>query len=253
MVGTRELRERIRPFVERAAAFSGWGFGAIAPKPLGPEPPWSYADRASALLRISASFLDLGTGGGEVLEGLCRGFRGRGVASEPWRVNDPIAAKRLSPLGIGVVQAHSLALPFRDGAFELVLSRHEELDPAEVARVLSPNGTALTQQVGANDWRELRAFLPRMQDFGDLFQGYRDGFRAAGLRIVRARAHDTTVAYRGLGEVVFMLCVSPWTIPAFDPLGGDLRALGDLEAALSRPDGIPLTESRFLIEAAKGA
>ena len=38
-------------------------------------------------------------------------------------------------------------MPFRDGEFELVLNRHAQFNPSEVARVLSPGGTFLTQQV----------------------------------------------------------------------------------------------------------
>jgi len=55
------------------------------------------------------------------------------VATEPWEVNAPVAAKRLGARGIPVVRANSLRLPFRDEQFDLVLNRHEELDPADTA------------------------------------------------------------------------------------------------------------------------
>jgi len=54
-----------------------------------------------------------------------------------------------------------------------------------------------------------------------------------------------------LGELVYILCVAPWMIPAFDPLGQDLRALIQLEKNLTTNEGLVLTESRFLIEASK--
>lgn len=244
-------RHRLRPYVERARRFSGWRLDEFGPTPLGPGPPWSYKDRASELINDAASVLDMGTGGGEVFAELCASYPGRAVATEPWHVNAPVAAARLRLLGIGVVQCHSLVLPFRDGAFDLVLNRHEELDSGEVARVVSPGGSVLTQQVGRAWWQELRRFFPRMQDFGDLFHRYEEGLRASGLTIVRARTHDWKVAYRGLGDIVFTLCVAPWTIPNFDPLDCDLRALVAAEEALSAEDGIVLTESRFLIEAKK--
>jgi SAM-dependent methyltransferase len=246
-------RDRIRPYVDRARGFSGWQLDEFTPKPLGPTEPWSYEARAGDLLRNARSVLDMGTGGGEVFERLCSSFGGQAVATEPWSVNAPVAAARLRPHGIAVVRCGSLQLPFRAATFDLVLNRHEELDPAEVARVVSRGGRVLTQQIGRNWWRELRAFFPRMQDFGDLFRRYERGFRTSHLAVVEARTHEWKAAYRGLGDIVFLLCVAPWEIPDFDPLGRDLPALLAAEEALSTDDGIVLTESLFLIEAMKDA
>ena len=244
-------RRRIGPFVERARRFSGWRLEEFDPLPLEPGPVWSYEARAASLLRDAKSALDLGTGGGERFEALCASFNGRAVATESWSVNVPVAAARLRPRGTSVVRCSSLRLPFRDASTEVVMSRHEELDPAEIARILSPGGSALTQQTGRNQWRELRPFFPRMQDAGDLLQRYTDGFEASGLTIVEARSHDWMAAYRGLGDIVFLLCVGPWEIPEFDPLGADLPALLAAEASLSTNRGIALTESRFVVEARK--
>ena len=177
---TERARDRLRPFVEKAERFSGWRLDEIAPKRLGPAPSWSYTDRASQLLVDAGSVLDLGTGGGEVFEDLCTSYRGRAVATEPWDVNAPIAARRLRPHGIHVVRCGSLGLPFRNGVFDVVLSRHEELDPAEVARTLSPGGHVLTQQIGRDWWKELREFFPQESDFGDLFHRYQEALRGGG-------------------------------------------------------------------------
>lgn len=245
------LRDRLRPSVERARHFSGWQLKRYAPRDLGPREPWKYEARAAELLETAASVVDMGTGGGEVFGDLCTSFRGRAVATEPWETNAPVAAVRLRPLGIAVVRCHSLRLPVRDRSFELVLNRHEELDPREVARVLTPRGTLLTQQVGRAWWRELRDFFPRMQDFGDLFRRYQDGLRDSGLSIVQAKAHDWKAVYHGIEDVVYLLCIAPWTIPDFDPLHRDLQALLRAEESLSTDGGIVLTESRFLIEARK--
>jgi len=250
-VNRREAVGRLRPFVERARTFSGWSFDDVAPEPLGPGLPWDYGMRATELLVRAASALDMGTGGGERFAELSAGYRGRGVATEEWGTNVPVAKTRLAPHGVEVVRARSLRLPFRNGAFALVLNRHEELDPAEVGRVLAPGGTVLTQQVGRDDWKELRSFFPRMQDFGPLLERNAAGFREVGLIVDRSDTSDVSVAYRGLGELVFMLCVAPWTIPEFDPLGQDLETLIDLEERLSGRQGLVLTESRFLLEAHK--
>jgi SAM-dependent methyltransferase len=192
----------------------------------------------------------MGTGGGEVLARISAGMPSRFVATEEWVRNAPVAHRRLAPLGIDVVRAQSLSLPFRDGWFDLVLNRHEELDPAEVARILAPDGAILTQQVGPHNWPELDQFFPRRHDFGDLFAEYRNGFETSGLAIVTARQHGERVAFGSLGDVAYMLLVAPWDIPGFDP-EADIEALLALEDAFGTADGIVLTESRFVIEARK--
>lgn len=242
----RRLRE-LRPFVERARQMEGWTF-EIGPAPLGPPPPWDYAARARALVAEARAVLDLGTGGGEVFADLLRGHAGLAVATEAWHVNAPVAQRRLGRLGAHVVQASSLALPFANGRFELVLDRHEELNPAEVARVLAPGGRVLTQQIHPDYHAELRELFPRMTDFGRHDVMYRRGFEAAGLQIVDVRQHERPVAYRHLGELVYELVAAPWTIPDFD-VEADLDALLEAERRLGRAEGIVLSDRRYIIEA----
>lgn len=129
-----QARERLRPYVEAARGFSGWMVNVRA-KVLGGDSPWDYMDRARGLVSSASAVLDLGTGGGERFGELLREYEGRAVATEEWAVNAPIAASHLCPLGAEVVRCSSLALPFADSSFDLVLARHEALDPAEVARV----------------------------------------------------------------------------------------------------------------------
>lgn len=245
----RNVRERLRPFVERARRFSGWRFDDIAPRVQGPPLPWNYVGRASELVAEATRVLDMGTGGGEIFEEVLSSYRGRAVATEEWHVNAPVAAARLRPQGVDIVRCRSAMLPFRGATFDVVLNRHEELDPGEIGRILRAGGSFLTQQVGRDYWKELRMFFAGMQDFGDLFGRYRNELKALGMTTIDAREHRTTVAYRGLEEITFMLCVTPWTIPGFDPLDRDLQALLDLERSLSTEGGIVLTESYFLIEA----
>ena len=244
-------RARLRPLVEQARSFSGWSDYPRSRR-LGPPPSWSYEERARDLLRTARSVVDLGTGGGERFGDYLGAYPGRAVATEEWAVNAPIAAARLHPLGVEVVRCQSLRLPFAAESFDLVLDRHEELAPKEVARVLAPGGRVLTQQVSPDHWRELLRFFPRATvGMGDLFGEYRDGFASAGLEIVDARTHTVDAAYRRLEDFVYMLCITPWTIPDFEPLGSDLEALLALERELTTTDGLVLTDARFLIEARK--
>ena len=89
-----------------------------------------------------------------------------------------------------------------------------------------------------------------MSDFGPHFELYQDGFRSCGLTITRAESHESNEAYRCLGDVVYMLQVTPWTIPEFN-LEQDLDALLALEQSLLSDGGIVLTNNRYIIEAYK--
>jgi SAM-dependent methyltransferase len=241
---------RLKPWVERAREFSGWDLGQVRPKMIEPRPPWDYETLVPEYAVGKRYALDMGTGGGELLSRLRRALPYETIATEEWNVNAPIAKRRLGPLGVELVRCGSRLLPFENSAFDLVINRHEELDPREVARVLSHGGHVVTQQVGRDNWRELRRFLPRATDFGDLYGDYMSGFEAAGLTIIRGLRHDYRVAYRCLGELTYLLTITPWTIPGFS-LERDLEALLSLESECLTDDGLVLTESRFLIIAAK--
>ncbi len=107
----------------------------------------------------------------------------------------------------------------------------------------------ITQQCGPDDWPELGRFLPKTV-FPDHFNGYRQGFAAAGLTVEDARWHEERVAFETLGDLVYMLLVAPWFVEDFDPRR-DIDALLALADALGTDDGIVVTESRYLIVASK--
>ena len=77
------------------------------------------------------------------------------------RRTSPMARRRLHPVGAHVVAvADAPALPFAPRSFDLVVSRHPVVVLwDEIARVLRPGGTYLSQQIGAGTNRELTDFL----------------------------------------------------------------------------------------------
>lgn len=238
----------LQPYIEAAKSFSGWDFENIRVKPLEPGPPWDYESTAREFARSSDSILDLGTGGGERLSTFIARLPARVVATEAWAPNVTVALGRLGPLGVHIVRASSLRLPIANATFDLVLDRHEELDPGEIVRVLRPGGQFLTQQVDRNDWQELGRYF-HLSDFGDQFTEYKQALEAKGMAVGGVR-HDRKVAYRSLGDVVFMMLVSPFTVPDFDP-ERQVDALLALADECGIPDGIVLTESRFILVAKK--
>ncbi|MCC6387094.1 MAG: class I SAM-dependent methyltransferase [Dehalococcoidia bacterium] len=233
--------------MERARAFTGWDFAGVHARVLGSGIPWDYAALARERAAKATSVLDTGTGGGERLAEIAAGLPGHFFASESWPPNARVAARNLGSRGIGVVMAAAAHLPFADGTFDLVLSRHEETAPAEIARILRPGGTFLTQQVAPWNWPELAEFFPRRTRFPDHEQEYARAFAAMGMDVsVRSARYDT--AFATLGDLAFCLAVSPWEIPGFD-IDRDIDALIAIEARHGGADGIVLTEGRYLLEA----
>lgn len=87
-----------------AKPFVGWDFSWLRRRaPIATPLPWNYAETVAALAPGAHRMLDMGTGGGEVLSRLrCRASGT--IADETWPPNVPIAAARLAPFGIPVVQ-----------------------------------------------------------------------------------------------------------------------------------------------------
>ncbi|MCL0102137.1 class I SAM-dependent methyltransferase, partial [Dehalococcoidia bacterium] len=124
----------LAPWVKLAHEHRGWQ-PDVEPTRSGPPPPWNYRNRAIELAHQSRALIDLGTGGGEQFAQICQGFEGKAVATESWTRNVPVASALLHPLGVQVVKASSLNLPFGDSSFDLLLNRHERFAAAEAARV----------------------------------------------------------------------------------------------------------------------
>ena len=237
-------------YVDAARKLEGWEL-EFEPEPLAPGPPWDYEARARDLVAEASTVLDLGTGGGEVLSRVLSESSARAVATECWHVNAPVAARRLGACG-QVVRASSLALPFAANAFDLVLSRHEEIRPAEVARVLASAGRLLTQQMIPDLWHELREVFPDMTRFPDHYADYQRELAVAGLTIEDAREFRRPVRFRELGHLVYQLIAAPWTIPGFS-VETHRKGLDRLEQQARSERGLVLTEGFYLLQARRSA
>jgi SAM-dependent methyltransferase len=239
--------EVIAPYVERARSFSGWSFEDLGVVDVDPPPVFDYVAVAREHAASAQRVLDVGTGGGEVYSRIIAGVGARCVASEEWHVNAPVARDRLRSLGVEVVHASSERTPWRDASFDLMLSRHEAIDPLEVARVVAPGGTFITRQVAKEHWQELWEFFPDKTVWPDHFVLYRKGLEAAGFEVT-TEYHTWRAAYPNIGAVAYMLLVAPWELPGFDPVR-DVDRLLALEDTYGDERGIVLTLAAYLMVA----
>jgi SAM-dependent methyltransferase len=239
----------------RRVPVEGWDFSWFAGRATEERPPWGYARLIGERMATVHRAVDLQTGGGEVLAGIPHPPPVL-VATEGWPPNAALARNRLAPLGGSVVEVgENDPLPFADASFDLVVSRHPvTVAWPEIARVLAPGGTYLSQQIGAGSVEELAAAImgPRPANPTRNPELARAAAAAAGLTVVDLRTATLRMEFFDLAAVIVFLRKVIWTVPSFtvDAYLGPLRAVHDRITA----DGSFLAHShRFLIEAYRPA
>ena len=145
---------------ERIAHIRGWDFSHIAGRSAEQTDfPWDYRKTILQYLTPDKKLLDVDTGGGEFLLSLGHPDYNT-AATEGYEPNVQLCKQTLLPLGIdfrpGVVKN---GLPYGDESFDVIIDRHGDLDAAEFYRLLKPGGVFITQQVGAENDRELAQLL----------------------------------------------------------------------------------------------
>jgi SAM-dependent methyltransferase len=261
----------IKAAVEEALAvpISGWDFSWLRGRARETPPPWDYAQLVRAEFDSSRVSLDIDTGGGEFIQrlGPVPGFL---VATEGHAPNVLVAARRLTPYGIGVIHAESAPdnvdqaeddpsargspLPFKDNAFDLVVDRHSSYWPSEVFRVLKHGGTFLTQQRSeaggdGETWEQLFGRPPHPHRGFTLEFASRQLVRA-GFELRRAEEADTPIVFRDLAGLVFYLRLVPWAVAGFDP-HKDGHVLEQIELRLTNDGELRIRGSHMLIECVK--
>ncbi len=214
----------------------GWDFSWFEGRATEARPSWGYAVSMAERLGRADAVLDVQTGGGEVLDfALARAPRRPPltVATEGWPPNVAKATALLRPRGIAVVAApEDDPLPFADGAFDLVVSRHPVRPHwPEIARVLRTGGTYFAQHVGPGSVFELVEHFLGPQP--DEVRGARRPDReradaeAAGLDVVDLRAERLRMEFHDIGAVVHFLRKVVWMVPGFtvEEYEPQLRAL----------------------------
>jgi SAM-dependent methyltransferase len=197
----------------------GWDFSWFDGRATEQRPSWGYARRVAGRLSTADAALDVQTGGGEVYA-YAASVAARPprllVAAESWQPNVGVAARNLAPFGGRVVDAAEM--PFRAGAFDLVVSRHPVSTRwDELARVLRPGGIFLSQQIGAGSNRELsEAMLGPLPPPGSRHpERIAAAAEAAGFEVLEVRAESLRAEFFDVAAVAHFLRKVIWTVPDF--------------------------------------
>jgi SAM-dependent methyltransferase len=230
---------------------AGWDFSWFEGRATEERPSWGYARLMGQRMAAAAAGLDVQTGGGEVLASIPAAPPVL-AATESWPPNVALARQHLAPLGGTVIEvAADAGLPFPDGTFDLVVSRHPTLVRwPEIARVLGPGGTYLSQQVGPGTVRELTEFMIGPFGGGDSRDPRRavEQARAAGLTVVDLREARLRMTFLDVGAVVYFLRKVVWTVPDFTVARYRDR-LAALHERITSDGPFVAHSTRFLIEA----
>lgn len=237
----------------QSAVFSGWDFGWLKGRMTQEDTPWDYRSLVKSQFESVTSLLDMGTGGGELLASLAP-LPPDTHATESYPPNQILARQRLSPLKVVVHNTEENApLPFSDGRFDLVINRHDSYDPAQVYRILKPNGVFITQQVGGLDNLELNQVFEKVFSSSHITWGLAQaliGLYEAGFAVQQAEKAALTSTFMDIGAVVYYLKAIPWQIPDFS-IESQQDGLISLHHIMEQQGQFTATAHRFLIHAQK--
>jgi SAM-dependent methyltransferase len=177
------------------------------------------------------------------------------VAAEGYAPNVRVAARNLRPRGAYVVatQSDRPAFPFASNTFDLVTSRHPIVPWwAEIARVLAPGGTYLSQQVGPRSVHALSEFMSGSSSPSTVRdpQRAKANAEAAGLVVEDLSYERLRMVFNDVGAVVYFLRLVIWIVPGFTVEGFRDRLLV-LHEQIERDGPFVDHASRFLIRATK--
>ena len=252
-MNTNELIKRWKA-EEEIAHIHGWDFSYIEGRYMEEgDLPWDYREEILRYLKPEMRILDIDTGGGEFLLSLDHPHENT-AATENYPPNVELCRETLLPLGIEFRPADGKGvLPFGDASFDMVINRHGDFNPDEIYRVLKPGGLFLTQQVGAENDRELVELLCGHTDlpFPDQYLNItEDRFSQTGFEILDGRECFRPIRFYDVGALVWFARIIEWEFPGFS-VDGCLDRLLHAQRILEEKGVIQGQIHRFFLLCAK--
>lgn len=239
---------------EEIAHIHGWDFSHIEGRYMEEDDlPWDYREEILRYLKPEMRILDIDTGGGEFLLSLNHPYKNT-AATENYPPNVDLCRETLLPLGVDFRAADGKGmLPFDDASFDMVINRHGDFNPSEIYRVLKPGGLFITQQVGAENDRELVELLCGQTDlpFPDQYLKITmDRFSQTGFENLDGQECFQPIRFYDVGALVWFARIIEWEFPDFS-VGTHLDNLLNAQRVLEEQGSINASIHRFLLLAQK--
>ena len=204
---------------EEIAHIHGWDFSHIDGRYMEDTNfPWNYRQVIGEYLTSDMKLLDIDTGGGEFLLSLGHPYENT-AATENYLPNVQLCKETLLPLGINFRQADGKdKLPFEDARFDVVINRHGDFNPREIYRALKSGGVFISQQVGAENDRELVDILcgelplPFPEQYADKVAA---AFQNEGFSILCKEECFSLIRFYDVGALTWFARVLPWEFTGF--------------------------------------
>lgn len=203
-----------------SAHIHGWDFSHINGRYTEEtDLPWNYRSTILHYLKPNMKILDVDTGGGEFL--LSLGHPCTNVsATEAYPPNVQLCKQTLLPMGIDFRAADGGdELPFEDATFDIVINRHGDFNEREIYRVLKSGGFFITEQVGAENDRELIELLlpdaielPFPEQYLHIVS---KKFKANGFKIIEEQECFRPIKFFDVGALVWFAHIIEWEFPGF--------------------------------------
>ena len=253
-MNTNELIKRWKA-EEEIAHIHGWDFSHIEGQYMEEDDlPWDYRKEILRYLKPEMRILDIDTGGGEFLLSLNHPYSNT-AATENYQPNVDLCRETLQPLGIDFKAADGKGvLPFADASFDMVINRHGDFNPAEIHRMLKPGGLFITQQVGAENDRELVELLCGQTDlpFPNQYLNISAGrFSQIGFEILDGQECFRPIQFYDVGALVWFARIIEWEFPDFS-VDGCLDRLLKAQKVLEEQGSICGEIHRFFMVCSKG-
>ncbi len=157
-------------------------------------------------------------GGGEFLLSLGHSYENM-AATENFEPNVKLCRDKLLPLGIDFKKADGGdVLPYDDESFDIIINRHGDFNAKDIHRLLKKGGVFITEQVGAENDRELvnlllgEVDLPFPEQYLDKIS---KKFEEAGFEILRAEEEYRPIKFYDVGALVWFARIMEWEFPNF--------------------------------------
>ena len=253
-MNTNELIKRWKA-EEEIAHIHGWDFSHIEGRYMEEDDlPWDYREEILRYLKPEMRMLDIDTGGGEFLLSLNHPHENT-AATENYPPNVDLCRETLLPHGIDFRAADGKGvLPFESASFDMVINRHGDFNPSEIYRVLKPGGLFITQQVGAENDRELVELLCGQTDLpfpNQYLNIAADRFSLTGFEILDGQECFRPIRFYDVGALVWFARIIEWEFPGFS-VDGCLDHLLQAQNVLEDQGSICGEIHRFFMVCSKG-
>ena len=239
---------------EKNAHIQGWDFSHIYGRyEEENDLPWDYKNIIKQYLKTEYKLLDIDTGGGEFLLTLEHPFKNTSV-TENYLPNVEFCKKNLVPLGINLyeIDGDSL-LPFKDNEFDIVINKHGSFNVSELFRILKTGGIFITQQVGAENDKELiELLLPQTElSFPDSYlKNISKKFKETGFKILHEQEAFRPIKFYDVGALVWYAHIIEWEFLNFS-VNNCLENLFKAQKILEKQGLVEGSIHRFLLVAQK--